>query len=196
MADTLTDMMLGPAIPGRPCGDCVACCVLPLIETDQFVKPEGQVCAHCTGAGCGVYETRPAVCRTFNCAWKRIPSLPPRTRPDAMGVMFTLERHLPPRNVFEHLYYVGVAVRDPRDLEGPLARDVLRMLGEGVLPVFVSWDGIKTLVHPEPRLAEAIMNPAPQKDRALVAEGRRWLERYAPFARLGGGEQARLPYGL
>ncbi len=196
MADTLTDMMFGPAIPDRPCGDCIVCCVLPLIETDQFVKPEGQVCVNCAGAGCGIYETRPDVCRTFNCAWKRIPSLPPQTRPDAMGVMFTLERHLPPRNLFEHLYYVGVAVSDPSDLEAPLTVDVLRMLGDGVLPVFVSWDGVKTLVHPEPRLAEAIMNPAPQKDRALVAEGRRWLERYAPFARLGGGEQTQLPYGL
>jgi hypothetical protein len=62
--------------------------------------------------------------------------------------------------------------------------------------VFVSWNGIKTLVHPEPRLADAIMNPAPQKDRALVAQGRQWLKRYAPFARHGAGDQVRLPPGF
>ena len=44
--------------------------------------------------------------------------------------------------------------------------------------------------------ADAIMNPAPQRDRVLVKQGRDWLKRYAPFARAGAGEHTRLPYGL
>ena len=40
------------------------------------------------------------------------------------------------------------------------------------------------------------MNPAAQRDGALVAEGRRWLERYAAYARHGAGDEARLPAGL
>ena len=195
MADTLADLMYGPSQDDRPCGDCVACCVLTLIDAPELKKPEGQVCPNCTKPGCGIYDTRPEVCRTFNCAWKRIPSMPLQTRPDHLGVMFTLERHLPPRNVFEHLYYVGVAA-DPRALEQPAVRDVLAMLSEGVLPVFVSSGGIKTLIHPEPVLADAIMRPAPQRDRALVRKGREWLKRYAPYARLGAGDQTKLPYGL
>lgn len=196
MADTLNDLIFGPTLGDRPCGDCTACCVLPNIDTPQLVKPEGVVCPHCTGTGCGVYDSRPEVCRTFNCAWKRIASMPPETRPDKLGVMFTLERHLPPRNVFEHLYVAAVAVSDPAALRSRLARDALHMLSEGVLPLFVSWAGTKTLVHPEPALADAIANPAPQRDRALVKQGRAWLKRYAPFARLGGEAHTKLPYGL
>jgi len=196
MSDTLADLMFGPSHDDRPCGDCVVCCVTPLIDTPGFHKPEGVVCPNCTGSGCAIYDNRPEVCRTFNCAWKRIASMPPETRPDRLGVMISLERHLPPRNLFEHLYIVAVATGDERALESPLAKDALRMLGEGVLPVFVSAQGTKTLVHPEPALADAIMNPAPQRDRALVKEGRAWLKRYAPFARAGAGDQTRLPYGL
>jgi hypothetical protein len=196
MSDEFMDVLFGPVIEDRPCGDCVACCIAPLIDTPEFKKAEGVVCPNCTGAGCAVYDTRPQVCRTFNCAWKRIPSLPLETRPDKLGVMFTLERNLPPRNVFEHLFYVAVAVDDQRALETPLARDVLRMLSEGVLPVWVFWKGIKTLAHPDPDLADAILNPAPQRDRDLVRKGREWLKRYAPFARLGGGEHTKLPDGL
>jgi hypothetical protein len=112
-ATPLEDLLLGPNIEDRPCGDCVACCVVTHIDTPELVKPEMTVCPHCTGGGCGIYEDRPQVCRTYNCGYKRIPSLPEDTRPDRIGVMFTLERHLPPRNVFEHLYFVGVATRDP-----------------------------------------------------------------------------------
>ena len=196
MADTINDIIFGPVLEDRACGDCVACCVLPDIDTPELKKPEGQVCPHCTGKGCGVYATRPEVCRTFNCAWKRIASMPPETRPDRLGVMFTLERHLPPRNLFEHLYIAAVAVSDPAALQSRPARDALHMFSEGVLPVFVSWAGTKTLIHPEPAQADAIVNPAPQRDRGLVKQGRVWLKRYAPFARLGAGEQTKLPRGF
>ena len=33
MADTLADLMFGPSHDDRPCGDCVACCVLTVIDT-------------------------------------------------------------------------------------------------------------------------------------------------------------------
>ncbi len=196
MSDTLADLMFGPSHDDRSCGDCIACCVVTLIDAPELKKPEGKVCPNCSGAGCAIYDSRPSVCRTFNCAWKRIASMPPETRPDRLGVMFTLERHLPPRNVFEHLYFVGVAVGDARALESQATKDVVAMLSQGTLPVFVSTGGIKTLIHPDPNLADAIMNPAPQRDRSLVRRGRDWLKRYAPFARAGAGEHAKLPYGL
>lgn len=196
MSDTLADLMFGLSHDDRPCGDCIACCVVAKIDTPELQKPEGVVCSKCSGKACTIYDHRPEVCRTFNCAWKRIPSMPIETRPERLRVMFTIERHLPPRNVFEHLYFVGVALDDPRALESPMTKDVVAMLSEGVLPVFVSAGGIKTLVHPEPVLADAILNPAPQRDRALVKRGRDWLKRYAQFARLGAGEHTKLPYGL
>ncbi len=196
MADTLNDIMFGPVLDARPCGDCTACCVLPIIDTPELKKAEGETCPNCTVGGCAIYDARPQVCRTFNCAWKRITTMPPETRPDRLGVMFTLESHLPLRNLFEHLYFVAVAISDPRALQSRLTRDALHMLAESNLPVFVSWAGTKTLIHPEPALADAIMNPAPQRDRALVKQGRAWLKRYARFARASAGDQTRLPSGL
>lgn len=192
----LADLMYGPPLEDRPCGDCTVCCVVPLIDTPELQKAEGEVCPNCTGGGCAIYEARPQVCRTFNCAWKRIATMPPETRPDRLGVMFTLESNLPPRNVFEHLFYVAVAVSDGRALEAPLVRDALHMLSQGVLPVWVHWQGVKTLAHPDPVQADAILNPGSQRDPEMVARGRAWLERYAPFARLGAGDHTNLPDGL
>jgi hypothetical protein len=193
---TFHDLVFGQPLADRPCGDCVACCILLNIDEPELVKPEGAICPNCTGAGCGIYDTRPQVCRGWNCAWKRIPSLPPETRPDRLGVMFTIERRLPPRNIFEHLYIVGCALNGEADFESRACRDMIRMFAEGPLPVFVSHGGMKTLVHPEPKLAHAIMHPVLARDAALAAEGRRWLARYAPFARAGAGDAARLPEGL
>jgi hypothetical protein len=52
----------------RACGDCTLCCKVMAIE--EIAKPAGQWCRHCKpGAGCLVYETRPAECRGFNCLW-------------------------------------------------------------------------------------------------------------------------------
>jgi hypothetical protein len=200
--DTLEDMVMGAPAPGRECGDCIACCVVPAIDVPELHKPDGVVCPNCTGRGCAIHERRPAVCRDFYCAYLRIPSMPPESRPDKLGVMFTLERQLPPSIVFEHVYYVAVATGDPRALQSPMTQNVIRMLAQSVLPVFITYRGSETyvgrkiLVHPEPALANAIMNPAPQKDRALVKQGREWLKRYAPLARLAGGEHTNLPYGL
>jgi hypothetical protein len=193
---TVHDLMFGPTLEDRPCGDCIACCQVLNIDEPELVKPQGQLCPHCTGAGCGIYETRPQVCRSWNCAWKRIVSMPDETRPDAMGVLFTVDRHLPPRNLFENLYIIAVAVSNEADLDSRATRDAITMFTEGPLPIFVQWDGMKTLVHPEPMLADAIMNPQAATDPALVEAGRRWLERYAPFARVGADEQVMLPEGV
>jgi|SRR6185312_4095318 len=196
MSQTFYDLMFGPPLADRSCGDCIACCVTPLIDTPELKKPEGVVCPNCTGRGCAIYDRRPTVCREYNCGWKRIASMPAETRPDRSGIMITVESHLPPRNLFEHLFLVAVVTKDPLDLETPLARDMVDMLSQNVLPVFVFWNMTRHLAHPNPELADAILNPGQQTDRALVRQGRAWLERYAPFARAAAGEHANLPYGL
>ena len=69
---TIHDLVLGPAIPARACGDCVACCRVLNIDEPDMVKPADQMCMHCTGKGCGIYDSRPNVCRVWDCAWRRI----------------------------------------------------------------------------------------------------------------------------
>jgi hypothetical protein len=55
-------------VPGRACGTCTLCC--KLIAVTALDKAPGVWCPHCVrGQGCGIYESRPAECRTFYCHW-------------------------------------------------------------------------------------------------------------------------------
>lgn len=66
---------------GRSCGECSLCCKLAkIVELD---KPEGVWCRHCAPGrgGCTIYETRPPVCRNWNCNWIIEPALGPEWRP-------------------------------------------------------------------------------------------------------------------
>jgi Fe-S-cluster containining protein len=78
------------------CGSCSVCCVDLNIE-DLFGKSKfaGVPCeslADRPGGGkhCGAYETRPAVCRNYECDYiKADGRLPDRLRPDNAGIIFT-----------------------------------------------------------------------------------------------------------
>ena len=59
-------------IPGRECGDCTVCCVVPNIDKPEIQKLSGARCRHCTGGGCAIYDSRPPVCRAFYCAWRTV----------------------------------------------------------------------------------------------------------------------------
>ncbi len=73
-------------IPGKACGECSFCC--KVLEIVEFEKPAGLWCEHCQKAGgCGVYETRPDVCRDYECLWKGDRGLSPQLRPDRVGVI-------------------------------------------------------------------------------------------------------------
>lgn len=77
--------------PVNHCGECSACCDLPYIEALR--KPSGQLCQHyCSGFGCKIYQSRPRVCKTFECMWlssqSRNDRMPAELRPDRCGAMF------------------------------------------------------------------------------------------------------------
>jgi len=57
------------------CGECTMCCkVFAIPDID---KPAGKWCKHCAiGKGCGIYASRPEVCRTFECMWLQSQSQP------------------------------------------------------------------------------------------------------------------------
>lgn len=74
-------------IPGKACGPCTFCC--KVLEIEELKKPAGPFCPHCVaGGGCTTYETRPAVCRDFECLWKGDRGLSPVLRPDKIGTLF------------------------------------------------------------------------------------------------------------
>lgn len=56
------------AMPLRQCGTCTACCTL--LEVTEVGKPMNEWCTYCgDGSGCTIYDRRPQMCRSFNCAW-------------------------------------------------------------------------------------------------------------------------------
>jgi len=71
---------------GNDCGTCTVCCMaLRVIEVD---KEAGRYCQHCLpGKGCGIYETRFEICRTFLCGWRLVPQLGEAWRPDRSGIL-------------------------------------------------------------------------------------------------------------
>ncbi|QNN22761.1 hypothetical protein HED60_10945 [Planctomycetales bacterium ZRK34] len=73
----------------RQCGQCNVCCTAMLVR--PLDKPAGMRCAHQTDTGCGNYENRPSVCRTWYCMWVRDGAgiFTEEHRPDKLGVFFT-----------------------------------------------------------------------------------------------------------
>ena len=58
------------------------------MAVEELQKPGGVLCAHArAGKGCGIYETRPHACRTFECVWLMDPEMPHRFRPDQTKVV-------------------------------------------------------------------------------------------------------------
>lgn len=79
----------------RSCGQCSACCVLPRIPDAHLEKPGYQPCKYLIQGSdgmCGCYETRPEVCRNYNCLWRMgIIGGDERRRPDQIGIMFGVD---------------------------------------------------------------------------------------------------------
>lgn len=73
----------------RRCDECTACCsgALQLEIEGQVIFP-GHPCRYRQESGCGIYATRPEVCKSFRCGWLAKDSpLPQWLRPDRSGVI-------------------------------------------------------------------------------------------------------------
>jgi hypothetical protein len=71
----------------RQCGPCNACCVDLKIVAPELKKKARVPCPHLSSAGCGIYETRPGVCRQFLCGWRLFEDMDNTWRPDLSGVL-------------------------------------------------------------------------------------------------------------
>ncbi len=75
-------------VPGRECGECTACCVVLLIDDENFKKPADQVCSNLMEkGGCKIYSNRPFVCQDWYCAWRFMAQLDETWRPDRSGIL-------------------------------------------------------------------------------------------------------------
>lgn len=170
----MSDMGL---VAGRDCGTCVACCVITRVEAPNFVKEAGVMCVHCSGRDCTIYEDRPAPCRTFYCLWRRVGTMPDTLRPDRTGVMFTIERVAEPQNPFEREFVIARALNSIEAFDGSEVRGALSVFMErGDLPVWLSFQQERRLLHPRPDLRDAILSSAAPPD-ALAEEVVLWRRR-------------------
>lgn len=75
-------------VSGRECGECTACCVVLLIDDENFKKPADQACSNLMEkGGCKIYSNRPSVCQEWYCAWRFMAQLDESWRPDRSGIM-------------------------------------------------------------------------------------------------------------
>lgn len=73
----------------RSCGTCSLCCTV--LRVDELGKRAGDDCTHqCGDKGCGIYETRPQICRNYQCLWRQ-GGLEDDERPNATGGIVDLE---------------------------------------------------------------------------------------------------------
>ena len=78
-------------VPGRVCGTCNVCCIVPKIDDPELRKLPGQRCQNALPDGaCRIYERRPSTCRDFFCGWRQLPWLDERLRPDRSGIFMRL----------------------------------------------------------------------------------------------------------
>lgn len=68
----------------RECGPCTVCC--DILEIPTLRKPKKTKCENLCSKGCGIYETRPTECRTFQCIWSE-GYTGEGQRPDRSGIM-------------------------------------------------------------------------------------------------------------
>ena len=81
------DFVPNEQFAARSCGECTACCTALTIPDPELRKPAGVPCVYLSPAGgCGIYERRPQVCKSFLCGWRLYP-LPEELRPDRAGVL-------------------------------------------------------------------------------------------------------------
>lgn len=186
----------GTLAPGRTCGGCTVCCEVLNIDEPELRKPAGVMCRHADDQGCTLYSGRPHSCRAFFCAWRQLDVMPESARPDRLDVIFWVTGRPNPEILFETVYVIGAAVKDPHAMDKDEVRDLVEtFIRDGDLPVFLQWGGHQHLIHPGPELADAILNPVTTPHRHLIEQGKAWLRRYAPHARAAAGPAARLPAG-
>jgi len=84
--------LLSSAGEGRSCGACSLCCRLLEISSEhapEIAKPAGAWCRHCVKPGCGIYASRPSLCRDFECHWLSNPRLGDEWYPPTSGMVLT-----------------------------------------------------------------------------------------------------------
>jgi hypothetical protein len=155
-------------VAGRSCGTCTVCCYALPIDTPEFQKLPGVVCANCSGKGCQIYDFRPTPCRGFYCGWWLLPQLDEEWRPDRCGILITPQSEDIPaefelRDGIEFMILGGEdAVRRPGFVE------VLCLFVSRRVATFISIPGPDGFFAAKARANEVLREAVAKNDRARV----------------------------
>ncbi len=177
-------MALGELVTGRVCGDCTVCCTVPAIDDALIQKKSASTCRHCAPSGCGgcgIYETRPQVCRDFHCAWRHMSEMDDRWRPDKSEVFSILERPDSSEPPALTLMLIGNPLRTVRET---WFIDFVRKAALKNLPTFLALPGptgyrpLRALINSPPLTAAARTSSGQVK---IFLEGALKFLRVQPF---------------
>jgi hypothetical protein len=167
-------------VADRQCGACDVCCRIYEIDAPGVKKEPGVLCPHHTGKGCGIYATRPGMCRDFFCLWRRVERFSDALRPDRCRVLFRSIRIEEPRIIFESYSIIAQAITpDPAVFEHEPVKGALELLAqEGRVPIWTSLCGVKSLFYPDFPFMDAILRPVETPWQTLVPRAFAWLQQY------------------
>jgi hypothetical protein len=86
------EILFVPPEQGRLCSGCTKCCTWLVGEAFGQTFGDGHSCYFLKEDGCGVYESRPIGCRSFQCLWKTDLDIPLWLKPDHVDVILKKER--------------------------------------------------------------------------------------------------------
>lgn len=156
-------------VPGRTCGACDVCCTALTIDDPEFQKPHGLSCKHLRAEhGCGIYESRPGLCRTWFCGWRRLGWVRAGLRPDLSGVLTGImpvpdETGAPTQAVG---LFIGLLTRNALRAEG-LAETAAAAVRAGI-PLFLRVPGPPGYSTSQIALNQALAGPVAARDKAAV----------------------------
>lgn len=156
---------------GRTCGPCSLCC--RLLPVPELTKDAGRQCPKIAlpAGGCSIHPTRPAVCRSFECAWLRGAGDEDQ-RPDLTGIVVCGESRYGGR-----IGTVAYAAAESLDPQGPMFDRLERLAAISRRPVFV-------IVPPvDDELLGCVFILGPKGDRSvdvLSAEAFSWRNTRPP----------------
>ena len=159
---------MGELVPGRACGTCDLCCVVPVIPA--LDKPPGVACRH-SRDGCDIYESRPDVCRRFFCAWRRTKRIPDDWRPDRCGVFATLDaQNVPPQFAGQEGISLMLTDNPLKTVRQPWFQDFVAGAVADRIPLFLGLPGPKGMQAAMVLINTAEMEAAATRARAAVKE--------------------------
>lgn len=78
----------------RPCNECNKCCTGKLLANIHgFEMGNGKPCVFLIKGQCSIYDNRPKVCQSYQCAWSQ-GLFDEDMRPDKTGLMVSVEKDL------------------------------------------------------------------------------------------------------